>query len=182
MTPYYYIMRVGGTAPTFKHATLQAAHTEAQRLAAKHPGESFEILQFLATTRVAASTTFWADGVSPPSRQAPTAPERISSGWRFVLRDRLPTVQEAAESVEGPLCESYWWFAGLNFNRPVMCSVSISCHVKHGSSVRVHFAEETPVGGFGAAHFAGRSFRMWGPVQRPAELSELNAQEQTTAR
>ncbi len=57
-----------------------------------------------------------------------------------------------------------------------MCSVSISCHIKHGASVRVYFAEETPASGFDAAHFAGRSFRMWGPVRLPRELSSQNSE------
>lgn len=115
------------------------------------------------------------------SDQTPCTSERASCVWRFVLRDRLPTVREAAESVERPLCESYWWFDGLNFNRPVMCSVSISCHVKHGASVRVYFADETPASGFDAAHFSGRSFRMWGPVKLPAELSSQNIAHEPTA-
>ncbi len=118
----------------------------------------------------------------PDSGQTPCTSERASCVWRFVLRDRLPAVAEAAESVEAPLCESYWWFDGLNFNRPVMCSVGISCHVKHGPSVRVYFAEETPASGFDAAHFADRSFRMWGPVKLPTELSSQNDQDQRLRR
>jgi hypothetical protein len=66
MKPYYYIFRVGGSYPRIKHPTLESAHTEAMRLAAQHPGDSFEILQCLATTRTINPQTFWMDGVIPP--------------------------------------------------------------------------------------------------------------------
>ena len=69
MKPYYYIFRVGGSHPRFKHPTLESAHTEAMRLAAQHPGDSFEILQCLATTRTVNPQTFWMDGVIPPNTQ-----------------------------------------------------------------------------------------------------------------
>ena len=66
MKPYYYVFRVGGSHPRIKHPTLESAHTEAMRLAAQHPGDSFEILQCLATTRTINPQTFWMDGVIPP--------------------------------------------------------------------------------------------------------------------
>jgi len=66
MKPYYYVFRVGGSHPRIKHPTLESAHTEAMRLAAQHPGDSFEILQCLATTRTINPQTFWMDGVTPP--------------------------------------------------------------------------------------------------------------------
>ena len=66
MKPYYYIFRVGGGHPRIKHPTLESAHAEAMRLAAKHPGDSFEILQCLATTRTINPQTLWMDGVIPP--------------------------------------------------------------------------------------------------------------------
>lgn len=66
MKPYYYVFRVGGSHPKNKHQTLESAHTEAMRLAAIQPGDSFEILQVLATTRTTTPQTFWMDGVIPP--------------------------------------------------------------------------------------------------------------------
>ena len=63
MTPYYYIFRVGGSHPRIKHPTLESAHTEALRLAGQHPGDTFEILQCIATTRTTNPQTFWMDGV-----------------------------------------------------------------------------------------------------------------------
>jgi hypothetical protein len=64
MKTYYYVYRLGRTGPTIKHNTLKSAHTEAMRLAAQHPGDSFEILLCLATTRTATPQTFWMDGVT----------------------------------------------------------------------------------------------------------------------
>ena len=64
MKPYYYVYRLGRTGPKIKHYTLKSAHTEAMRLAAQHPGDSFEILLCLATTRTTTPQTFWMDGVT----------------------------------------------------------------------------------------------------------------------
>ena len=66
MKPYFYVLRVGGGAPTVKHETLQAAHVESLRLAQANPGHTFEILQCLGQTRMQNATTFWNDGVIPP--------------------------------------------------------------------------------------------------------------------
>lgn len=66
MKPYYYVYRVNDRGPRVRHSTLDSAHTEALRLAAQHPGESFEILQCLATVRTTSPQAFWMDGVIPP--------------------------------------------------------------------------------------------------------------------
>jgi hypothetical protein len=79
MKPYYYIFRVGGSHPRIKHQTLESAHTEAMRLAAQHPGDSFEILQCLATTRTINPQTFWMDGVIPPHDCAMPRSERYAA-------------------------------------------------------------------------------------------------------
>ena len=63
MKPYYYVFRVGGSHPRIKHETLQAATAESERLAAQHPGDSFEILLCLGITRTTTPQTFWMDGV-----------------------------------------------------------------------------------------------------------------------
>lgn len=65
MKPYYYVYRVNDRGPRIKHTTLQEAHGEAMRLAGQHPGESFEILQCLATVRTTNPQAFWMDGVCP---------------------------------------------------------------------------------------------------------------------
>lgn len=66
MKPYYLVYRVGDRGTRIKYATLEAAHQEAERLAGKHPGDSFEILQCLGVTRTTTPQTFWMDGVIPP--------------------------------------------------------------------------------------------------------------------
>ncbi len=66
MKPYYYVYRVNDRGPRIKHATIEEAHSEAMRLAGQHPGESFEILQCLATVRTTQPQAFWMDGVIPP--------------------------------------------------------------------------------------------------------------------
>lgn len=64
MKPYYYVFRVGATTrPQFKHPTLGDATTESERLAAQHPGDSFEILLCLGVTRTTCPQTFWMGGV-----------------------------------------------------------------------------------------------------------------------
>lgn len=87
------------------------------------------------------------------------------------LTNRIPTVEEAIAAVESPLYESYWWFTGLNFNRPVVCSVSVSVHITKGDKVRVYFQDETPVSGFTESHFKDRTFKMIGPIKLPDELA-----------
>ena len=71
MTAYYYVYRAGYWNLTIKHATLESAATESERLAGKHPGATFEILKCLGITRTATPQTFWMDGVEPQSPQAP---------------------------------------------------------------------------------------------------------------
>ena len=67
MKPYYYVFRVGGSHPRIKHVTLEDAHAESMRLAAQHPGDCFEILQCIGTTRTTTPQTFWVDGVEVES-------------------------------------------------------------------------------------------------------------------
>jgi hypothetical protein len=84
MTPYFYIHRPGTPGPTVKH-NRAAAQTEAQRLAAKHPGVTFEILQCvgLSSTPVPTATTFWLDETD---KLAPTAPAEQDSKMVQQLR------------------------------------------------------------------------------------------------
>jgi hypothetical protein len=73
MTPYYYIHRPGTPGPTVKHPNRAAAQTEAERLATKHPGVTFEILQCvgLSSTPIPTATTFWLDEADKPKLTAP---------------------------------------------------------------------------------------------------------------
>lgn len=70
MKPYYYVYKVGGDAPAYKHDTLESAHNEAERLAAGNNGKSFEILKCVGISSVPKpiATTFWMDGESAPSK------------------------------------------------------------------------------------------------------------------
>ena len=66
MKPYYYVLnKTQKIAPTYQHKTLEDATTEAERLAEKHPGTAFEILQCLGVSSVPKASTFWMDGVYP---------------------------------------------------------------------------------------------------------------------
>ncbi len=66
MKPYYYVYRTGGSrGPVVKHPTVESAVAESHRLAGQHPGETFEILKCLATTRTTEPSTFWNDGEGP---------------------------------------------------------------------------------------------------------------------
>lgn len=68
MKPYYYVLnKTQKIAPTYQHKTLEDATTEAERLAEKHPGTAFEILQCLGVSSVPKASTFWMDGVDPKS-------------------------------------------------------------------------------------------------------------------
>mgnify|MGYP000353797613 CR=1 FL=1 len=62
MKAYYYVFNSLRGSPTCKHPTRELAALEAERLAAKHPGEAFEILQCLGISQVVKPvSTFWLD-------------------------------------------------------------------------------------------------------------------------
>jgi hypothetical protein len=65
MKPYYYVYRYGHGMPTVRHATLKEAQAEAERLAKRHQGIQFEILEFKGISSLHDSITFWVDGVDP---------------------------------------------------------------------------------------------------------------------
>lgn len=81
MKPYYYIYRVGNGKSTIKHYTLEEAARESERLAAQHPGDTFEILKCIGVTRTVNPQTSWMDGVTPPHI---CAMHRIMDGTCFV--------------------------------------------------------------------------------------------------
>jgi hypothetical protein len=64
MKKYYYVYRVGRQKrPAVKHFLLADAVKEAERLAAQHPGEAFEILEAIAITQATAVQTIWMEGI-----------------------------------------------------------------------------------------------------------------------
>lgn len=67
MKPHYYVANPETFTSYSKHKTLAEAIAEAERLAEKHPGASFEILQCLGVSSVPKASTFWMDGVDPKS-------------------------------------------------------------------------------------------------------------------
>ena len=63
MKPYYYVYRYQDKAPVIRHATLEAAQAEAERLATHHKGTCFEILKAVGLTQVSGPpATFFMDG------------------------------------------------------------------------------------------------------------------------
>jgi hypothetical protein len=47
----------------------------------------------------------------------------------ITIENRLPSLDEVRAAIQPPLTESYWWFEGWNFNRPVIAEVGVG--VKH---------------------------------------------------
>ena len=65
MKSYYYVHSVNNLSTSDRHATPALAVAEAERLAAQHPGDTFEVLQCLAVTRTTTPVTEWLDGCGP---------------------------------------------------------------------------------------------------------------------
>lgn len=66
MKPYYYVYNPSGSRPTYRHASLESAVAESERLAALHPAVSFEVLQCVAISsspKPKASTFFLDDQI-----------------------------------------------------------------------------------------------------------------------
>ncbi len=111
MSPQYYVYRPGTPGPKVKHPTRDAAQTEAQRLAAKHPGTTFEILKVigLSSTPVPTATTFWLDEAdkpepTPPALPSPTATPCLPSTSTPTNPPPSPTSNAAPKkpSANGP--------------------------------------------------------------------------------
>lgn len=43
--PFWFVWRIGGLPPKFKHLSFNSADIEAQRLAREHPGSEFVVLE-----------------------------------------------------------------------------------------------------------------------------------------
>lgn len=70
MKPYYYIFKSSGYPPSKRHETLESVEEEAKRLAMKHPGQQFEILQCIGITSIPVTnpSTFWLNKTESPER------------------------------------------------------------------------------------------------------------------
>lgn len=69
MKPYFYVYKYSGDAPRIRHATLEKARAESERLARLHPGVYFEILMAVGFTCVAKPETYWFDRVLPITKK-----------------------------------------------------------------------------------------------------------------
>ena len=67
MKPYFYVYRENvGQGPTNRHATLELAQAEAERLAVKHTGSVIQILKCVGFAQVTGpASTFFMDGEGP---------------------------------------------------------------------------------------------------------------------
>ena len=65
---YYRVLRLGGInsriAPV-EYKTLKGVRAEAERLAGRHPGDSFEVVKCIGVARCTKPTVFWNDGIDP---------------------------------------------------------------------------------------------------------------------
>ena len=68
MKPYYYVLNRRHGIPTVKHETVEIAQSEAERMAQKNPGNSFEILRCVGITSTPKASTFWMHGEGPPDK------------------------------------------------------------------------------------------------------------------
>lgn len=86
---------------------------------------------------------------------------------------RIPTVEELQPTIKPPLHESYWWFKGWHFNRPVIARLNIAGGIKGGVVshwVRVEVGDLCPVGGYAASDFEGIKVELIGPIELPQEM------------
>lgn len=51
MEHFWFVWNETGSVPTFKHPTPESARREAEKLARMTPGQSFHVLQVIATAR-----------------------------------------------------------------------------------------------------------------------------------
>jgi hypothetical protein len=67
MKSYFYVYRENvGQGPTNRHATLELAQAEAERLAVKHTGSVIQILKCVGISQVTGpASTFFMDGEGP---------------------------------------------------------------------------------------------------------------------
>jgi hypothetical protein len=107
MNPYYYVYNQQGGAPRVRHDTAQKAMNEAERLAAKQPGQAFEVLKCVAISQTQKASTFWMDGEEPAKE-----PE-----WRLLYQGEIIEDGDEIES-NGSWRPVSWLVIGLSSNDP----------------------------------------------------------------
>jgi hypothetical protein len=92
MKPYYYVFKPTGHLPSHKHATLEDAVKESQRLCEMHPNQTFEVLQCLAITSAPKPqvSTFYMDGAASKNERYIGFPNgmrlpKIPDGYRYAV-------------------------------------------------------------------------------------------------
>lgn len=92
--------------------------------------------------------------------------------------DRYPTVAEVLASYAPPLCESYWWATGWEFNRPVVARIGVGGHIREGSYVWVEVGDNCPIGGYKVSDLerVGVKMSFIGPILFPTELFQPDSQ------
>lgn len=110
MKPYYYVYNHGNKAPRIRHATLKEAQEEAERLAVKHPGLCFEILQCVGFSSTSKASTFWADGCGPSEQ---TIQETDDEWYYLKAGDEIMPGDEYENDGSGK------WFPSLSVGRIV---------------------------------------------------------------
>jgi hypothetical protein len=70
MNPFYYIYHPQAVynEPKVKYKTLADAKIAAERLALKHPDDTFEILMCVAISRCPKNITFFLEGIDPETQ------------------------------------------------------------------------------------------------------------------
>ena len=92
MKPYYYTFNRHNGIPTVKHDSLEIAQGEAERLAAKQPGQAFEILRCVGISQTSQASTFWMDGADPQPSARESASDTLPplpDGWAFACKGRM---------------------------------------------------------------------------------------------
>lgn len=116
MKSHYYVYRVGARGPEVRHATPALAAAEAERLAAQHPGDTFEVLQCLAITRTSVPVTEWLDGCGPSQVAATTPPPPPEPGYIEITdptRRVVPIPEEYLPLPPLPEGKTQWVGRGL---------------------------------------------------------------------
>lgn len=91
----YFMVHKRGTACTNEHPTLESAKKEAERLARKHPGDSFSVLGVIGAVRIAPPAdppVEWTTANPLAGRQRPGLCAEVDPVERFLRDIGFPVV------------------------------------------------------------------------------------------